>query len=113
MAVNLCFFRFYRLNSRSGSSFDSSKIWCVVSNEWFYKLREFIRSDFFSFFKVDIVEDYIFDFFDINGGIVDLLWFGFSRKKDIVIVVIFFGMVGRVLRGKNLDVDEMVVFIEF
>lgn len=65
------------------------------------------------FFKDEIVEVYVFDFIDKNGGIVDLLWFGFLRKKDIVIVVIFFGIVGRVFWRKNLVVDEIVCFVEF
>lgn len=82
-------------------------------NEWFYKLWEFIRSDLFLFFEVEIVEVYIFDLIDRNGGIVDLLWFGFFRKKDLVVVVIFFGIVGRVFWRKYLDGDEIIVFIEF
>jgi len=44
---------------------------------------------------------------------VDPSWFGSSRKKDTVIVATLFGMVGRVLRGKNLDADEMVASTEF
>lgn len=113
MAANPCSLRFHRSNSRPGPSLDPSKIWCAVSNEWFHKPREFIRSDSFPFSKADIAEDYIFDLSDTNGGIVDPSWFGSSRKKDTVIVATLFGMVGRVLRRKNLDADEMVASIEF
>jgi len=102
-----------RLHQIRGPSLDPSKVWYAVSNEWFHKPREFIRSDSFPFFNADIAEVHIFDLSDTNGGIVDPSWFGSSKKKDTVVVATLFGIVGRAFRRKNLDTDAIVASTEF
>lgn len=110
MAANPCSLCLHQLRR---SLLDPNKIWYVVSNEWFYKPSEFIRSDIFPFFKEDIAEVCIHDLIDGNGGIVDPSWFGSSRKKDTVFVSTLFGIVGRALRQKNLKQDEVVASKQF
>ena len=110
MTANSCSLRLHQIR---GQSLDPSKVWYAVSNEWFYKPREFIRSDSFSFFEAEIAEVYIFDLTDKNGGIVDPSWFGSSRKKDSVVVATLFGIVGRAIRRKHLDADEIIASTEF
>ena len=105
--------RSLRLHQIRGPSLDARKVWYAVSNEWFYKPRDFIQSDSFPFFKDEIAEVYVFDLTDKNGGIVDPLWFGSSRKKDTVIVATLFGIVGRAFRRKNLVADEIACSAEF
>lgn len=70
-------------------------------------------SEYFRFFKNDILEVSIYDLVDENGARVNLFWFGSWRKKDFVVVVIFFGILGRVLRRKNVDEDIFLNFSEF
>lgn len=110
MAAKPCSLRLHQIR---GPSLDAKKVLYAVLNEWFYKPREFIQSDSFSFLKDEIAEVYIFDLTDKNAGIVDSLWFGSSGKKDTVIVATLFGIVGRVFRRKNLDADEIAGSVEF
>lgn len=61
----------------------------------------------------DVLEVLIYDLVDCNGVWVNLFWFGLLRKKDFVVVVIFFGIVGWVLCWKNVDEDKFCRFSEF
>lgn len=108
MAAKPCSLRLHQIR---GLSLDVKKVLYAVLNEWFYKPREFIQSDSFSFFKDEIAEVYVFDLTDKNAGIVDSLWS--SGKKDTVIVATLFGIIGRVFRRKNLDADEIAGSVEF
>lgn len=81
--------------------------------DWCYWLREFMVSEYFRFFKNDILEVLIYDLVDENGVWVNLFWFGLLRKKDFVVVVIFFGILGWVLCWKNVDEDIFLNFSEF
>lgn len=110
MVANPCSLCLHQIRRQS---LDLSKVWYAVSNEWFYKPREFIRSDSFPFFKAEITEVYIFDLTDKNGGFVDSSWFGSSRKKESVIVATLFGIVGRAFWRKHLDGDEIIASTEF
>ena len=105
--------RSLRLHQICGPSLDARKVWYAVSNKWFCKPRDLIQSDSFLFYKDEIAEVYVFDLTDKNGGIVDPLWFGSSRKKDTVVVATLFGIVGRAFQRKNLHADEIACSAEF
>lgn len=55
----------------------------------------------------------IYDLVDHNGARVNPSWFGWSRKRDLVVVSKLFSIVGRALRQKNADEDKFCRSSEF
>lgn len=85
-----------------GFSFVNIISWYVVSSEWSYRSNyNMILSIVFSFIG-EIVEVFIYDLVDNNGVKVYLSWFGLGRKRDTVVVFIFFGIFVKLVRGKKL-----------